>query len=82
MFSSIVKVKKTIEIDVPDLGTRIREKRKVSGKTVEQLATIAGITRQHWHLIENEKFANALPEETLRAIESALNTDFGVNFDD
>lgn len=82
MFSSIVKVKKTIEVDVPNLGIRIREKRKVSGKTVEQLAAIAGISRQHWHLIENEKFKDALPEATLRGIESALNTNFGVDFDD
>lgn len=81
MFSS-VKVKKTIEIDVPNLGTRIWEKRKLSGKTVEELSAIAGITRQHWYQIEKERFRDGLPLETLRAIEKALSVDFGVNCDD
>ena len=77
-----VKVKKTIEIEVPGLGSKIKEKRKASSKTVEQLANLAGITRQHWHQIENENFRDGLPYETLKAIENALKTDLGVKFND
>lgn len=81
MITTPVKVKKIIEIEVPNLGNKIKEKRKTSGKTVEQLADLAGITRQHWHQVENENFRDGLPYETLRAIENALETDLGVKFD-
>lgn len=77
-----VKIKKTIEIEVFGLGKKIKAKRKTSGKTVEQLANLAGISRQHWHLIENENFRDGLPYETFKAIENALETDFGIEFND
>ena len=79
---SFVKVRRTIDKEIESLGERIRDARKKSGKTIEWLAGAAGISRVYWYDIENEKIRNSLPEETLRKIENALNTNLGVNFDD
>lgn len=77
-----VKVKRTVIKEVEKLGDRIREARKQSGKTLEWLASTAGISRVYWYDIENEKLRDSLPEETLRRIELALDIDLGVDFDD
>lgn len=81
-FFKKVKIIKTVYREVPDLGQKIKRLRKTSGKTVEQLANLAGITRQHWYLIEKENFRDGLPYETFKAIEEALDASFGVKFDD
>ncbi|MCC5664874.1 helix-turn-helix domain-containing protein [Nostoc sp. CHAB 5784] len=63
--------------EVPGLGAKIREVRKLSEKTVTELAAEAGISTSHWHRIENEKIQE-LPLETLRGIERALAVDLGI----
>lgn len=65
----------------PGLGQRIREKRISSNQPLAQLAAKAGISVPHWNRIENEK-VKELPEETLRRIEKALESDLGVSFEE
>lgn len=74
----VVKVIKTIEIEVPELGKQIRAARKADGRAVTQIAAAAGMSVQNWYRIEDER--QSLSVETLRLIEKVLNTDFGVEF--
>jgi transcriptional regulator with XRE-family HTH domain len=75
----IVEVFKTIKIEVPGLGGKIKEARQAKmneGHTVASIAAAAGMTSQNLHQIEKER--HKLPIETLRLIEAALDADFGV----
>ena len=74
------KVVRTIEIDVPNLGERIKGARKSDSRSVTQIAGAAGMSVQNWYRIENER--QTLPENVLRLIESVLGVDFGVKFND
>lgn len=82
--SETVKVIRTLELEVPDLGKRIKEARNKikneKGKTITDLASASGMSAQNWYRIENER--QTLPEETLRLMEAALECSFGVSFDD
>lgn len=82
MQAAAMKVKRSIEREVPGLGKRIRQARKADGRSLEALCGAAGLSRVYWNDIENEKIRGALPEETLRKIEAALDVDFGVQFDE
>mgnify|MGYP001799715097 FL=1 len=72
--SETVKVFRTLELVVPDLGKRIKEARNKikneKGKTITDLASASGMSAQNWYRIENER--QTLPEETLRLMEAAL----------
>ena len=78
-----VKVIRTLEIEVPDLGKRIKEARnkikEEKGKTITDLASASGMSAQNWYRIENER--QTLSEETLRLMEAALECSFEVSFD-
>lgn len=78
-----VKVVKTIEVECPGLGDRIKEGRELAkrerGLTITQVAAAAGMSVQNWYRIEKER--QTLPLETLRLIEQVLGIDLGVNFD-
>jgi len=69
-----VKVIRTLEVEVPGLGQRIKEARNriknEKGKTITDLASASGMSAQNWYRIENER--QTLPEETLRLMEIAL----------
>jgi len=79
-----VKVIRTVEIEVPDLGKKIKDARNKikneKGKTITDLASASGMSAQNWYRIENER--QTLPEETLRLMESALECSFGISFND
>ena len=75
-----VKVFRTIEVDVPELGDRIKAARESDGRPLHEIASAAGMSSQNWYRIEKER--QALPEETLRLIEKVLSIDFGVKFKD
>jgi transcriptional regulator with XRE-family HTH domain len=78
-----VKVIRTLEVEVPSLGRKIKEARNrikdEKGKTITDLASASGMSAQNWYRIENER--QTLPEETLRLMEAALECSFGVSFD-
>lgn len=75
-----VKIRRTVEAEVSGLGSRIKKARKADNRSVETLASLAGISRGYWYDIEAEVVRDTLPEETLRRIELALGKDFGVDF--
>lgn len=74
-----MRVRKTIDVDAPSLGAKIREARKADPRTLTQLAAASGMTTANWYVIEGEEI-KALPEETLRRIEEVLGVDFGIEF--
>ena len=79
-----VKVIRTLEVEVPNLGQKIKEARNriksEKGKTITDLASASGMSAQNWYRIENER--QTLPEETLRLMEAALECSFDVRFSD
>lgn len=75
-----VKVVRTIELEVLDLGRQIKTARKADGRSVTEIAAAAGMSVQNWYRIEDER--QSLPEDTLRLIEKVLGIDFGVVFPD
>ena len=79
-----VKVIRTLEVEVPNLGQKIKEARNriknEKGKTITDLASASGMSAQNWYRIENER--QTLPEETLRLMEAALECSFDVSFSD
>jgi len=77
--SSLMKVFKVVEVDVPNLGSLIREARLNDRRSLKEICDSVGMTTQNWYRIE--KGQQSLPINQLRAIEKVLNQDFGVTFD-
>ncbi|MDJ0632626.1 MAG: helix-turn-helix transcriptional regulator [Xenococcaceae cyanobacterium MO_188.B29] len=79
-----VKVRRIVklEIEIPDLGKRIKEAREADPRSVTKLAKIVGISRNYWYQLEAEAVLGGVAEDTIRKIEEVLNTDFGISFDD
>ncbi len=71
-----MKVSRTIHVDAPGLGQRIKEARKADYRTITKLAAAADMTTANWYAIEGEAI-KALPIETLHRIEKMLGVDFG-----
>ncbi len=79
MISSLMKVTKTISIDVPGLGAKIKEVRETDSRSLKAICEAVGMSQMNWYRIEEEK--QSLPLETLRKIEEVLGVDFGVNLE-
>lgn len=77
----VMKVRRTTDVEVPNLGQKIREARKTDPRSLTELAAAAGMTTANWYVIEAEEI-KALPVETLRRIEQVLGTSFDVEFDE
>jgi Helix-turn-helix domain len=75
-----VKVVRQLETYVPNLHERIKEAREKDGRSVQVLATLAGISTAYWYKLEagTQKW---ISEDVLRRIEQVLGIDFGVNFE-
>lgn len=80
MAATRMKVRRTVDKEVPELGKRIREAREADGRSLEAICAEVGISRVYWYDIEAERVRAALPEETLRKIEKVLGIDLRVNF--
>ncbi|WP_026734911.1 helix-turn-helix domain-containing protein [Fischerella sp. PCC 9605] len=74
-----MKVTKTISIDVPDLGAKIKAAREADPRSLKAICKAVGMSQMNWYRIEDEK--QSLPIEKLRKIEEVLGIDFGVNFE-
>ncbi|HEY9644251.1 MAG TPA: helix-turn-helix transcriptional regulator [Coleofasciculaceae cyanobacterium] len=72
-------VVRQIRVTIPDLSQRIKEAREKDGRSVQVLATMAGISTAYWYQIEQEK-RQWISEETLRGIEVALGISLNVDF--
>jgi transcriptional regulator with XRE-family HTH domain len=62
-------------IDVPGLGRRIKEARRADPRSVEVLATAAGISRGWWYNLEQEFEREAVPITTIRRVGKVLGVD-------
>ena len=76
-----VDVVRQVRVTVPDLHKRIKEETNKSQKSVQVLATEAGISSAYWYqMMKGER--SWISEEVLQGIEKALGVSFGVSFDD
>jgi transcriptional regulator with XRE-family HTH domain len=81
MTQLLMKVRKTIDLEIPGLGERIRQAREKDGRSLTEICRQVPMTTMNWYKIEAEE-TKALPIETLRRIEEVLGVNFGVRFDE
>jgi transcriptional regulator with XRE-family HTH domain len=62
-------------IDVDGLGDRIAKARRADPRSVEVLATAAGISRGWWYKLEQEFEREAVPITTIRRVGKVLGVD-------
>ena len=74
-----VKIRRYQEAEVINFGKRLKEARMSDGRSVQVLATLAGISLGYWYQLEKED-REWISEDVLRAIESVLNIDFEAEF--
>ena len=77
----LVDVVRQIRVTMPDLPQKIKVAREKDGRSVQILATVAGISTAYWYQIENGD-RQWISEEILRGMETALGVDLGVVFND
>ena len=75
-----MKVRKTIDIVVPNLGEKIKDARERDRRSLAAICRMIPMTTMNWYRIEAEQ-TKALPIETLRKIEEVLDTKFGIDCD-
>lgn len=78
MPTTLMKVTRTITVDTPGLGKRIKTAREADPRSLTDICSAVGMTTANWYRIEAEK--QVLPESTLRKIETVLGVDFGIKF--
>ncbi|TAE59652.1 MAG: XRE family transcriptional regulator [Nostocales cyanobacterium] len=74
-----MKVRRTIDIEIPGLGKRIRQAREADKRSLAEICRQIPMTTMNWYKIESEE-TKALPIETLQRIEEVLNVNFGIKF--
>ncbi|MBK1990890.1 helix-turn-helix transcriptional regulator [Sphaerospermopsis aphanizomenoides BCCUSP55] len=74
-----MKVRRTIDIEIPGLGKRIRQAREADRRSLAEICRQIPLTTMNWYKIESEE-TKALPIETLQRIEEVLNVNFGIKF--
>jgi len=79
--SLLMKVRKVIDIEAPELGAKIKAAREADSRSLLSICKAIDLTPMYWYKIEAEE-VKALPIETLKRIEEVLGVDFGVKFDD
>lgn len=77
-----IVVRKIKEIEVDSLGERIKAARLASNKSLEKICGEVGVSKTYWYDLEKDRIKGCLSIENLKAIEEALETDFGVTFND
>lgn len=74
-----MKVRKTIDIDAPGLGDRIKRAREADPRSLAEICRQIPMSPMNWYKLEKEE-TKAIPLETLERIEDVLGVDFGVEF--
>lgn len=64
----------TLSVDIPNLGSRIKQVREAKNMSPTQLAALAGMSSANLYRIESET-TKSIPRETLKALAQALETD-------
>lgn len=80
MMTTLMKVRRVIELEIPGLGEKIKRAREQDPRSLVEICQIVGMTTSNWYRIEKE-ITKFLPIETLQKIEEVLNVDLGANFD-
>ena len=81
MMTTLMKVRRVTEIEIPGLGEKIKRAREQDPRSLVDICQIVGMTTSNWYRIEKE-ITKYLPIETLKKIEEVLNVDLGVSFDE
>jgi transcriptional regulator with XRE-family HTH domain len=68
-------MKVTLSVDLPSLGSRIRQAREDKGLSPTKVAAGAGMSVPNLYRIETED-AKSLPRETLQKLSEAIGVDF------
>lgn len=76
---NVMEVVRTIKIKADNLPKRLKEARIKDGRSVQALATYAGISTAYWYQIEKGD-RNIVSEETIRKIEEVLGINLEINF--
>lgn len=79
---SKMRIRITRDIEIPELGARIKAARDADPRPVGELARLAGISRGYWYDLEAEKFRAAVPLATIQAVADVLGLELGVSDDD
>lgn len=76
-----MRVIKTTGIDIPDLNSRIEDAIKKDSRSVQVIATEAGLSGAYiYNLMKNKP--SSVDLEIIRKLESVLKVDFGIEFCD
>ena len=75
----VMKVVRSIEIDVPNLGDSIAKAIKNDGRSVQVIATYAGISDSTLYNIMKETYGQ-VSIDTVRSLEKVLNAQLVENF--
>ena len=81
MLATRMRIRRVQEVDVDNLGEKIKAARMASSKSLTQICEEIGLSRSYWYDIEQEKIRGTLSLENLRKIEEVLGVDFNVKFD-
>jgi transcriptional regulator with XRE-family HTH domain len=76
-----MKVRRTIDVEIPSLGKRIRQAREADRRSLAEICRQIPMTTMNWYKIEAEE-TKALPIETLRRIEEVLGVNFSIYLDE
>lgn len=84
MQAAIMRVRFVKEVNIPNLGAQIKERRLeiAKSKSLAQICREVGFSQTYWYDIEKDTIRGALSIENLRKIEKALSIDLGVSFDE
>lgn len=80
MMTTLMKVRRVTEIEIPGLGKKIKTAREQDPRSLVEICQIVGMTTSNWYRIEKE-ITKFLPIETLQKIEEVLGIDLKVTFD-
>ena len=79
---SSMKIRITKDVEIPELGARIKAARDADPRPVGELARLAGISRGYWYDLEAEKFRAAVPLATIQAVADVLGLDLDLGKED
>lgn len=77
--NTTMEIVRTIKTTGKDIPKKVKEARLKDGRSVQVLATYAGLSSAYWYKIENGQ-ADIVSEEVIRKIEEILKIDLGINF--
>lgn len=77
-----MRIRQIKEVEVDQLGKRIKQLRLSQTKSLEQICDEVGLSRTYWYDLEKETLKGTLSVENLRKIEQALGANLGVKFGD